>query len=465
MALSDAEKAELAALRKEAQIDTEPSFGEKAGATAYGAATGFAGGLGELEKFAAYDVPEYLGLREKGERDKVMGRQTIFPTIEEAQKVLGKAGIKKPREEVGGYETAGELIGGFGTSLPGAIKGGLKALVGSTSAVGEQSAKALEKLGFKLSPSQVREFGPVGERGAKGFGEYNQRVANNLASQGTGEGADFITKDFIKGRLSKLGGEFDKVYKGKTFNIDEDAVKAVKDILSEEAAAIGPSGTSAVKSAAEDIVNGFNQLVGRKGAKPNTFGIDGEGLQKLRNALTERARSTSRTNSHEIYNLVDVIDASIAKNHPEAAAKLAEIRPLYRNSIILEDLYRSGGIERGDVSLERLGTMLRTERSGVRRSEKDIDTLGRLGKENKLRAIWETEGKAPTEATQALKEGLGTDISRFVGAPLRTRPARVVQRAVGGQPGTRRVIGPGVATAPQTIAAGTATRPLQSEEE
>ena len=450
---------------EKSQEPKEPTFGEKAGAGLYGAATGFAGGLGELEKFGAYDVPEYLGLREKGERDKMMGRQTIFPTIEEAQKVLGKVGIKKPREEVGGYETAGELIGGFGTSLPGAIKGGLKALVGSTSAVGEQSAKALEKLGFKLSPSQVREFGPVGERGAKGFGEYNQRVANNLASQGTGEGADFITKDFIKGRLSKLGGEFDKVYKGKTFNIDEDAVKAVKDILSEEAAAIGPSGTSAVKSAAEDIVNGFNQLVGRKGAKPNTFGIDGEGLQKLRNALTERARSTSRTNSHEIYNLVDVIDASIAKNHPEAAAKLAEIRPLYRNSIILEDLYRSGGIERGDVSLERLGTMLRTERSGVRRSEKDIDTLGRLGKENKLRAIWETEGKAPTEATQALKEGLGTDISRFVGAPLRTRPARVVQRAVGGQPGTRRVIGPGVATAPQTIAAGTVTRPLQSEEE
>ncbi|MGV2434603.1 MAG UNVERIFIED_CONTAM: hypothetical protein LVT10_06715 [Anaerolineae bacterium] len=349
--------------------------------------------------------------------------------------------------------------------MPGAIKGGAKALLGSTSAVGEQSAKALEKLGFKLSPSQVREFGPVGERGAKGFGEYNQRLANNLASQGTGEGADFITKDFIKKRLTKLGTEFDKVYQGKTFNIDADAVKAVQDILAEEAAAVGPSGTSAVRSAAEDIVKNFNQLASRTGAQPNTFGIQGEGLQRLRNALTERARSTSRTNAHEIYDLVDVIDASIAKNHPAVAAKLAEIRPQYRNSVILEDLYRSGGIERGDISLERLGTMLRTERSSVRRSPQDIDTLGKLGKENKVRAIWETEGKAPTEATQALKEGLGTDIARFVGTPLRTRPARVVQRAVGGEPGTRRVIGPGMATAPQAVAAGTLTRPLQSDEE
>ena len=111
MPLTDAEKAELAALRKEAQGDAEPTFGEKAGATAYGAATGLVGGLGELEKFGAYDVPEFLGLREAGQRDKMMGRQTIFPTIEEAQKALGKVGIKKPREEVSGYQTVGELLG------------------------------------------------------------------------------------------------------------------------------------------------------------------------------------------------------------------------------------------------------------------------------------------------------------------------------------------------------------------
>lgn len=455
--------------RFEPDIPAEPGFGEKAKAVAYGAATGFAGGLGELEKFGAYTVPEYLGFREPGERDKykVMGieRETVFPTVKEAEKVLSKVGIQPPREEVSGYQTAGEISGGFGTALPGMIKGGAKALVGSTSAVGEQSAKALEKLGFKLSPSQVREFGPSGERGAKGFGEYNQRLANNLASQGTGETSNFITKEFIAGRLSKLGKEFDKVYEGKIFNIDADAVKAIKDILSEESAAIGPSGSSSVKSAAEDIIKGFNQLSNRAGAKPDTFGLKGEGLQKLRNALTDKARRTSRSDAHEIYDLVDVIDASVAKNHPEAAAKLAEIRPKYRNSIILEDLYRSNGIDRGDISLERLGNMLKSERSAVRRSPQDIDTLGRLGKENRLRAIWETEGKASTEATQALKEGLGTELGRFVGVPLRTRPARAVQRAVGGEPGTRRVIRPGVATAPQTIAAGTAVRPLQPEEE
>ena len=437
----------------------EPTLTEMGGALAYGAATGFGGSLGELEKFGAYTVPEFLGF-EPSEK-----KETLFPTVKDVESGLKKVGIEKPREEVSGWQTAGEIAGGFGTALPGLIKGGAKALVGSTSAIGEQSARALEKLGFKLSPSQVRQFGPSGERGAKGFAEYNQRLANNLASQGTGESSNFITKEFIAGRLSNLGKEFDKVYQGKTFNIDADAVKAIKDILAEETSSIGPSGSSAVKSAAEDIIKGFNQLANRAGAKPDTFGIKGEGLQKLRNALTDRARRTSRADAHEIYDLVDVIDASIAKNHPEAAAKLAEIRPKYRNSIILEDLYRSNGIDRGDISLERLGNMLKSERSAVRRSPQDIDTLGRLGKENRLRAIWETEGKAPIEATQALKEGLGIELGRFLGVPLRTRPARVVQKAVGGEPGTRRVVRPGLATAPQTIAAGTAARPLQPEEE
>ena len=36
--------------------DKEPSFGEKAGAVARGAVTGFGGSLGELEEFGAYKI-------------------------------------------------------------------------------------------------------------------------------------------------------------------------------------------------------------------------------------------------------------------------------------------------------------------------------------------------------------------------------------------------------------------------
>ena len=53
MALTPEEKAELDQLRQERDTFTEPkepTFGEKAKAVGYGAATGLVGGLGELEK-------------------------------------------------------------------------------------------------------------------------------------------------------------------------------------------------------------------------------------------------------------------------------------------------------------------------------------------------------------------------------------------------------------------------------
>lgn len=477
MPLSDQEELEMLRLRKQKasqaekpQEFKEPTLGEKASAGLYGAATGFAGGLGELEKFGAYDVPEYLGLREKGQRDKVMGRQTIFPTIEEAQKVLGKVGIKKPREEVSGYETVGELIGGFGTSIPGLVRGGAKTLLGVPTATREASAKAAEKLGFKLSPAQVRQAEPVGAQGATFYGKENQTLANQLASKGTGKIVDEIDAPFIAERLKSLGGEFDKLYQGKVFNIDKEAVDALNQIRSVEAQLPGVAGVSPVAQVADEIVKNFEALSKRKGAVPGTFGIEGEALQRIRNALTEKARGTSATNAREIYNLIDVVDSSIAKYHPQIAKQLDVIRPQYRNSIILEDLYRSKGIQGGDVSLDRLGTMMLGDRGVVRRTGKEIDDLAKIGRDLKLRAMWESAGGGATAGEQTLKEALKTTMGVVPTVTgLRTRPARAVQRFYATQPET--VAGRIAKTAPPRpvagaiggTAAGTTVRPLESE--
>jgi hypothetical protein len=86
-------------LLAEPKKEKEPGFTEKAGAVAYGLGTSTLGTLGDVEKFLNPT---------KGE--KFMGRETIFPTTEEAQKGYEKIGIPKPRESVKGYQTAGELI-------------------------------------------------------------------------------------------------------------------------------------------------------------------------------------------------------------------------------------------------------------------------------------------------------------------------------------------------------------------
>lgn len=474
MALSEAEKKELAELRKLSAPSEpkEPTFGEKAGALAYGAGTGLVGGLGELEEFGAYTVPEFLGFQEKGQRDNVLGtgRATIFPTVKEAQQVLKKVGIEKPREEVSGYQTAGEVLGGFGTSLPGMLKGGAKMLVGVTSKTGEKLAQQAEKLGFKLSPAQTRADVPVGQKGATFWAEKNQTLANELASKGTGKQVKEIDATFIGDRLKDLGGQYDKLYKGQVFNIDKDAVDALQQIRAMEAQLPGAAAVSPVAQTADEILKNFSSLANRQGALPNTFGIEGEALQRIRNALTQRARSTNAGNAREIYNLVDVIDASIAKNHPKVAKELDVLRPQYRNTIILEDLYKNGGIKQGNISLERLGTMLRGERGVVRGAESDIDELGKLGRELGLRARWETTGATPTEGAQTLSKALNVgDVlgSLASTAGLRSRPARAVQRfySTPAKSVAGKVMKSSAPPGSAATSVGTAIRPLQGEEE
>jgi hypothetical protein len=453
--------------KPETQTSGEPTFGEKAGALAYGGVTGLAGGLGELEKFAAYDVPEFLGFREEGKRDDMgAGRETLFPTVKEAQQVLGKVGFQKPREEVSGYQTAGEVLGGFGTSLPGLARTGAKALLGKPSVTSEAYAKAAEKLGFKLSPAQVRQDIPVPAKGASGFSEKNQDLANKLVSASTGKEAKEISPTFIRDRLSDLGKEFDKVYKGKEFVIDQDAVSALRSIANNEMQLPINAQVNSVKNTAKTIIDNFDMLSRGPGAKPSTFSIEGDALQRIRNDLMAGARSAQRQDAHQIYELVDIIDKSIAKSNPQAAAKLAEIRPLYRNTVVLEDLTSQSGIRQGNVSLERLGDMLAARKGGVRKAETyDIDRLGELGKELNLRARWQTEGRAATAGEDILGKALGTgaDISSTL-TGMRTRPARAVQRYYAGKPEEVRKLGPGLANVPAGVAAGTLTRPLQEEE-
>jgi len=150
----------------------EPSYGQKAGAFAYGLGTGLVGSLGELEKFGAYTVPEFLGMQEEGKRDNVFGtgRETIFPTIEEAQKVLGKVGVEKPKEEVSGYQLAGELAP--------AVAGGAKALYG----LGKFGyGKAADLGNLLLGRKTTAQAGRVGKEAAAAGTEAEKAIAQQEA--------------------------------------------------------------------------------------------------------------------------------------------------------------------------------------------------------------------------------------------------------------------------------------------
>lgn len=449
MALTKEEQDELAYLK--ARKAAEPTAMDKAKAFGFGAVKGLAGGIGETEKFLHYTFPETFGMKEPTPpREKT----TIFPTQEDVGKAVTKATGYEPTYKTAGAESKGELTGGLGLAVPGAVRGGVKHLVGLPSKTSEMYGRAAEKMGFKLSPAQVRQDVPLPSKGAtsliRGYEKENQELANTLASRGTGKESKEINKVFIDERLKDLGSEFDKVYKGKAFILDPGAKNALEQIASFQAEMPGPTQLNIVRKTASDLIRTFEEGGAAR--------IQGDVLQQMRNDLAHYARSTSnKSDAHQVYELIDQIDASVARNNPQAAATLNAIRPQYRNSIILRDLWNAGGIQQGNISLERLGNML-TGRGRLGRA--DIDTLGELGRELKMRARWEQEGAAALSGEQAASKLLGTPMdltSRLMGT--RSALARKAQSKLGGW-AEKGAAFPKAEKAAQATAVGTALEPF-----
>ena len=465
MALNEQEELELLRLKKQrALAKTSPApqeksdFGEKAYGLGYGAATGTLGALGDIEKLGAYTVPEFFGA--KPTEDK----WTVFPTTEKVRQYAEKAGIPRPSQAVSGYVTGGELAPAL-LSLPSLARKGTEIIAGKTAPIVEDITRQGEKLGFKFSAPQVRRETPTTQYGATGFEESNQNLANRYASKATGKESPFVDEAFIKSRLKDLGSEFDKIYKGNEFRIDEDAIKAIQQIADSEAAAVGKSGVSAVENAARDIASAAKRLGALPGAVKESFAIKGEGLQRLRNALAQKAASASGVAKHEIYNLIDEVDASIARNHPEIATALNDLRSKYRASAILEDLTSRGGIDAGgDISLNRLGEMLRGT-SIRRREEQAIDFLGKLGRATNLISLGERAGEAVSEtgkAAESLARSLGVStLGRIITSPTRARAVRALQRYYAKRPQSK--LGKILSPFGTVIPAGEAARKTDTE--
>ena len=375
---------------------------------------GFGYGLGSAMAGAPGEIEEFLTTPAKG--PKLLGEGQMFPTTKQVQKGLKEVGVEPP-EGTRGSQVAGEVVGSLVPAGPAAFRGAGK-LVGETTKEGSRIAKYAEQLGFKLSPSQVRADAPISEKGAIGFAKQNQTLANRLASKGTGKEVDEITESYISKQFKDLGDEFTTIYKGKKFPVDASA-KTILDNIKQKETDLGFAGSTTVRQAADTISENIEQGF-----------ILGDDLQRLRNALTERARSTNnKGNAHEIYNLVDQLDVVVEAKNPQMAEKLQILRPQYRNNIILEDVNKAGGLKQGNISLEVLGNVLRPDATRVK-NPRDIDSLGLVGRELGLKARWQTQGQDIPELVERGTRTHGPLATAIRGAtfPLRTRQARAAQR-------------------------------------
>ena len=404
----------------------DPSWAQQMGGLTYGAGTQLLGAPGEAEEF----------LTTGGKGEKLGGEGQFFPTTKQVRTGLKEIGVEPPAK-TGFMQKTGEVLADVGMAVPmGARTVGT--VVGSTTKEGERIAGIAERLGFKLSPSQVRADAPVSEKGAVFNAKHNQTLANRLASNGTGKAVDEITGPFLTQRIKDLGKEFDDVYKGKEFAIDPNAATFLQNLNYYEQQ-LGFGGVPAIREATISILNNIQ-----------TGKIAGDDLQRLRNALTQTARTSSdRGKAHEIYDLVDKLDDAVESKNPGLKKTLDVLRPKYRNTVILEDLYNSGGIQQGNISLERLGNQV-SDKSSLRRNPQDIDNLGMLGSQLGLRARWESAGEdMPGIVKGAVRtHGMLPEVVRGLSVPLRSRPARVAQRYANRPAGATQRLGEALSTTP-----------------
>jgi hypothetical protein len=445
--MSDRE--ELLALRRLAELESkaakqpvsapeqkpEPSVGKKAGAFLYGAGTGLASGLGELERFGAQTVPETLGFTSAADRGKFLGRETIFPTTKEVEKGLQKVGIQPPAEDVSGYRTAGEIIGGFGMAGPRLLRGAGRSLAGAASETGERLARRAEDLGFRVSAAQARQKRPVGVSGPMFGSEANQTLANRLASESTGvPGVNEIDDVFIRSRLTNLGNEYENLFANQQIRLDPQSIQALQDVANIQnllpTAAAGVS--TAARQSVNNILRNYQQMARRPGANPATFSANGPELQQVRSGLLTAARnSPDMATRSGIFDLLEGIDQSIARNHPQIFSEIQRLNPLYRNTVNLEQLMQQGGIRQGNVSLDRLGNMLGQRPGSVRYQPTGLDELGQIGRELQLRAIWEPSGRAYTPEMAAAGQAAGVRTGAVEAlARLSTPFQRTLQRGL-----------------------------------
>jgi len=368
---------------------------------------------------------------------KAMG---YVPKVAEAATALGKVGTAaregaltgaaygaiEPTGAVDPYEIAKQkalhsLTGGVVGGVTGGAIGGLTAAAPEVAktAIGVPNKEALkwaewgESKGFTPEPMQLARDKPSY---SPGFGKYkvsNQDNANKYASAATGKETNLITNDFLEDRFKDLGKDYDKIYnKQKSFFVDAKALQELKSIAIAEAE-IAPG---QARTASQGAINLINKI--------ETQGnlVDSRFLGDVLSELKKDVRSAQGREKHIISDVINSIDQSLIRNHPEVAQELSKTNKNYKATIILDGLRDSGAIQNGDISLRKLGDQYN------RTKGTDLHDLGQYGKAVNMAARWEGAGAGSKPLPESLLSPTRLARTLATGAGLRSQLARRVQR-------------------------------------
>jgi hypothetical protein len=179
-----------------------------------------------------------------------------------------------------------------------------------------------------------------------------------------------------------------------------------------------------LKAAAEPVAGGTPVATPVAPVGKVTAKIDGSQLQALRSTLS-RITAAGGLHADRAKELLQQIDAAIARQNPKIAKQLAEANRKYTAAKTLDDLIksRSPGIFGGNVSLDELGKELASRGVGTRHP---LYELGQIGQQLKVRGRFEGPEYPGQDVMTALMGRAGRALSTVVGG--RSDIARAVQK-------------------------------------
>jgi len=328
------------------------------------------------------------------------------------------------------------LGGAFPIALSGA--GSLaRSVLGEVEPQVRQRADQARSLGYRLEAGQLRADEPMATGGFGAARAHNQRVSNSIASRAMGEETSALTPEYLRDRLAALGAKYDEIYIGpasatpRTFRLDTAALNAIETIADREAnlAAGRAPGAGSLSSNLTERFRGLQRQMPNN--RITAMNVTGEELQRLRTEMLRVFREAKdSTDARIAMDVVRAMDDSVARNHPELAARLAELNPQYRTAMTIVKL----APDRGNISPERLGQLLRR----IDRNYADGTTrnplyeMARLGEDLRIRGRGEPTVRSSTQVPLGILE-------RALGVGLRTQPAvRLQQRLEQGPLQTQR---------------------------
>lgn len=288
-------------------------------------------------------------------------------------------------QELEGFKTGAMYGGGIAATAPialGGIVSGAKGVIPKIDETMRDVGRLAKRYDIPLSIDQItnskslkniqKVSSQIPLSGEDAFRDIQMKAWNKQILNTVGLESDKFTPEVMDKAFTKVGKEFDRLGKGKTFQLDDDFIRSIDEIKQD-------ASYKANKDAIENFNNAVNDLL------KNTDGqglISGEKLNRMRSTINKAARETSNPETNSmLHELENSIIEKMTNYSPEVASKFSKTKQKYKNLLVIEPLAaKSKG---GNISPTLLSNRVNKiyGRQFVRGKAGKIGDLARIGYE------------------------------------------------------------------------------------